>query len=76
MENVHSFQWLPSETDTHKHTGCHAYLPCIIYGFQFRGSYNDRYSVGELKLRLAMFLNTSDSVAFPVTSYFVKLFVV
>lgn len=32
--------------------------------------------LGMLKLRVAMFLNTSDSVAFPVMSYFVKLLVV
>lgn len=42
----------------HTNTGCHAYLLCIIYFFQFRGSYNDRYSVGELKLKVAMFLVT------------------
>ncbi len=40
MVNVHSFQCLPSETDTHKHTGCHACLPCVIYCFQFHGSYD------------------------------------
>lgn len=45
MENVHSFHWLPSETDTHKHTVGHAHLAYIIYCFQFNCSDNDKYSV-------------------------------